>query len=77
MADVLYIFVYCSHSIMEKCWNDDREVRPTFHELKKEFDEFISHEEQYNYLIIGDARETNSSGTGGHLEPASQLQSIQ
>ena len=62
---------------MEKCWNDNRELRPTFHELRKEFDELISRNEKYNYLIVGDARETNSSGIGGHLEPASQLQSIQ
>ena len=62
---------------MEKCWNDDRELRPTFHELRIEFDDLILNDEEYNYLVIRRATEIYRSGTGGHLEPADQLQSIQ
>ena len=40
---------------MKECWNDDKESRPTFLELKKEFDGFISHEERYNYLLLDGA----------------------
>ena len=53
---------------MEKCWNDDKELRPTFHELRAEFDDLISHDEKYNYLVIGSATEINSSD--GNLEQA-------
>ena len=42
----------CSHSIMRECWNDDKESRPTFLELKEEFDGLISQEERYNYLPL-------------------------
>ena len=37
---------------MKECWNDDKESRPTFLELKEEFDGFISQEEKYNYLPL-------------------------
>ena len=44
--------VVCSYSIMQECWNDDKESRPTFLDLKKEFDGLISQEERYNYLSL-------------------------
>ena len=64
---------------MEKCWNDDREVRPTFQELRIEFDDLISNDEEYNYLVIRRATEIYRSGTmaSGHLDPTNQLQSMQ
>ena len=37
---------------MKECWNDDKEVRPTFLELKEKFDAMISHKERYNYLLL-------------------------
>ena len=37
---------------MKECWNDDRDSRPTFLELKEEFDSLISQEERYNYLLL-------------------------
>ena len=37
---------------MRECWNDDKESRPTFLELNKKLDGFISHEERYNYLSL-------------------------
>ena len=37
---------------MKECWNDDKESRPTFLELKEEFDGLISYEERYNYLPL-------------------------
>ena len=37
---------------MTKCWRDDKELRPTFQELKDEFDGLISHEERYRYLPL-------------------------
>ena len=37
---------------MKECWLDDRDARPTFLELKGEFDDFISHKERYNYLLL-------------------------
>ena len=47
---------------MRKCWKDDKESRPTFLELKEEFDGVISQEERYNYLPLmgetADARES-------------------
>ena len=39
---------------MQECWNDDRDSRPTFQELKEEFDGLISQEERYNYLQLDD-----------------------
>ena len=44
--------LYCSYFIMTKCWRDDKELRPTFQELKDEFDSLISHEERYEYLPL-------------------------
>ena len=38
---------------MKECWNDDKDSRPTFLELKEEFDGLISEEERYNYLPLG------------------------
>ena len=43
---------------MRKCWNDDKESRPTFLELKEEFDGLISQEERYNYLILDNVKLT-------------------
>ena len=44
---------YCySYSIMQECWNDNKDSRPTFHELKEKFDDFISYEERYTYLPL-------------------------
>ena len=37
---------------MKECWNDDKESRPTFLELKEELDAFISHKERYDYLLL-------------------------
>ena len=37
---------------MRECWKDDKESRPTFLELKEEFDGLISQEERYNYLSL-------------------------
>ena len=37
---------------MKLCWNDDKDSRPTFLELKEEFDCFITEEEKYNYLSL-------------------------
>ena len=62
---------------MRKCWNDDKESRPTFLELKEEFDGLISQEERYNYLSLdldlaaeGPAPpvegETSTSSTSSH-----------
>ena len=48
----VFITFFCSYSIMNKCWYDGKESRPTFLELKEEFDGFISHEERYNYLPL-------------------------
>ena len=57
--ELCYICIYLlhvhSHSIMNECWNDDKESRPTFLKLKEEFDGLISNEERYNYLpLVGD-----------------------
>ena len=48
------MFCY-SYSIMKECWKDDKASRPTFLELKGEFDGFISYDERYNYLTMDDA----------------------
>ena len=37
---------------MKECWNDDKGSRPTFLELKEEFDGLITQEERYNYLSL-------------------------
>ena len=37
---------------MKECWNDDKDARPTFLKLKKEFEGLISCEERYNYLQL-------------------------
>ena len=37
---------------MKECWNDNKDARPTFLELKEEFDNLISQEERYNYLPL-------------------------
>ena len=51
----IYLLHVHSHSIMNECWNDDKESRPTFLKLKEEFDGLISNEERYNYLpLVGD-----------------------
>ena len=47
-----YIF-YFSYSIMKECWADDKQSRPTFQELKEQFDGLISNEVRYRYLRLG------------------------
>ena len=43
---------------MKECWNDDKNSRPTFLELKEAFDGLIAYEERYNYLRLdGDRAE--------------------
>ena len=37
---------------MKNCWTDDRELRPTFTELKATFDGLISQEVRYRYLRL-------------------------
>ena len=37
---------------MKECWNDDKNSRPTFLELKEEFAGLITQEERYNYLPL-------------------------
>ena len=37
---------------MKECWNDHKDARPTFLELKEQFDDLISQEERYNYLPL-------------------------
>ena len=44
--------VACSSALMNRCWNEDRELRPTFHEIRIEFDHFISDNEMDNYLLV-------------------------
>ena len=47
---------------MKDCWLDDKDSRPTFLELKEEFDDLISHEERYNYLLLeGETAEDEES----------------
>ena len=47
---------------MRKCWNDDKESRPTFLELKEEFDGLITQEERYNYLpLMGETTKARES----------------
>ena len=36
---------------MRECWNGDKESRPTFQELKEEFDGLISLAERYKYVM--------------------------
>ena len=36
---------------MRECWNSDKESRPTFQELKEEFDGLISLAESYKYVM--------------------------
>ena len=38
---------------MKECWADDKESRPTFQELKEQFDGLISNEVRYRYLRLG------------------------
>lgn len=37
--------------MMIDCWNEDKEARPTFQEIKRKLDGMISYEERYNYVI--------------------------
>ena len=37
---------------MKECWKDDIGSRPTFLELKEQFDGFISYRERCNYLPL-------------------------
>ena len=62
MTSDSFLSVYCSYSIMRKCWNDDKESRPTFLELKEEFDGLISQKVRYNYLpLMGKTTEARES----------------
>ena len=37
---------------MRACWSEDKDSRPTFQELKEEFDGLILNDQQYNYLPL-------------------------
>ena len=37
---------------MKRCWNDDKELRPNFYQLRMEFDDIISLEDKYKYLPL-------------------------
>ena len=37
---------------MRACWSEDKDSRPTFQELKEEFDGLISNGQRYNYLPL-------------------------
>ena len=58
---------------MTDCWNDRKEARPTFQEIRVKIDGLISHEERYNYLtpdsIVVEAAPTPAVE---RVEPASQ-----
>ena len=59
--------------MMTDCWNDDKEARPTFQEIRVKIDGLISHEERYNYLTPdGIVLETAPTPTVVRVEPASQ-----
>ena len=47
---------------MKECWNDDKNSRPTFLELKETFDGFIEYEERYNYLTLDGDRAEDEDG---------------
>ena len=66
-----FFSVYCSYSIMRKCWNDDKESRPTFLELTEEFDDLISQEERYNYLILDNVKLTSEGPAVAGESPTS------
>ena len=51
---------------MIKCWSDDKESRPTFQELKQEFDDLISHAKGYKYMPL------NGLATKADLDPAEE-----
>ena len=36
---------------MRECWNDDKEARSAFQEMKEEFDGLISLAERYKYVM--------------------------
>ena len=58
---------------MNECWNDDKESRPTFLELKEEFDSLISHEERYNYLPLNElAAEVPAQAVKGEVSTSAQ-----
>ena len=44
------VYLCCSYSMMMDCWNEDKEARPTFQEIKGRLDSMISYEERYNYM---------------------------
>ena len=48
----IYFYCTCSHSIMRACWSEDKDSRPTFQELKEEFDGLISNDQRYKYLPL-------------------------
>ena len=37
--------------MMMDCWNEDKDARPTFQEIKGKLDGMIAYEERYNYII--------------------------
>ena len=51
---------------MIKCWSDDKESRPTFQALKKEFDDLISNAKGYKYMPL------NGLATKADLDPAEE-----
>ena len=60
---------------MTDCWNDRKEDRPTFQEIRVKIDGLISHEERYNYLTPdGIVVEAAPTPAVERVEPASQQQ---
>ena len=62
---------------MTECWNDCKESRPTFLELKEEFDALISHEERCNYLSLDNVRlEKDTLAAVGGLGRAERAEEV-
>ena len=60
---------------MTDCWNDRKEDRPTFQEIRVKIDGLLSHEERYNYLTPdGIVVEAAPTPAVERVEPASQQQ---
>ena len=52
---------------MRECWKNDKESRPSFQELKEEFDDLISHAKGYKYMPL------SSLEAEACLDPAEEL----
>ena len=56
---------------MRACWSEDKDSRPTFQELKEEFDGLISSDQQYNYLPLDiDTAEVGITSTEADVNSA-------